>query len=134
MIKYFGNMNVKIKILWCYLLWYLYFIIKYFDIDPYLWGCSLGISILVGFALNINSYDSIGDILKLEDKWKILRFFIVPFCVSSFPAIIKGKGFLLFFSPKISENFYAILLCILFLTTTCLCRRIIRSNISKALN
>ncbi|MCK5310875.1 MAG: hypothetical protein KAJ62_02120 [Desulfobacteraceae bacterium] len=68
MIKYFGNMDVKIKILWCYLIWYLYFVIKYFDIDPYLWGCSLGISILVGFALNINSFDSPKDILKLEDK------------------------------------------------------------------
>lgn len=126
MIKYFGHMNVKIKILWCYLLWYLYFVIKYFDLDPYLWGCSFGISLLVGFALNINSYDSPKDILKFEDKWKILRFFIVPFCVSSFPAVIKGKGFLLFFSPKPSENFYAILICILFWTFTNLSKKMLK--------
>lgn len=118
MIKYLAAVKTKIKILWCYLLWYLFFVVKYFDTDLYLWGCSLGISILVGFALNINAHESLWEFLKFKDKWKTIRFFIIPFCVSSFPAVIKGKGFILFFSPKISENIVALLFCCLFWTST----------------
>ena len=123
MIKYLGNLEIKIKILWCYLLWYLFFVIKYFDTDPYLWTCSLGISVLVGFALNINSYDSLADIIKSDNKWKILRFFIIPFYVSSFPAVIKDKGFILFFSSEPAENFYAILICLFFWLLTNFCHK-----------
>ena len=134
MIKYLGSMRVKVKILWCYFLWYFYFLIKYFDIDPNLWSCSFGISLLVGFVLNINSYDSLKDFLKLEDKWKISRFFIIPFCVSSFPAIIKGKGFILFFSPHLIENLYAGFICISFWSFTYLCKKISKFHTEKIMN
>jgi hypothetical protein len=35
----------------------------------------------------------------------------MPFCVSSFSALIKGKGFILIFAPKPSDNVAALLLC-----------------------
>jgi hypothetical protein len=35
----------------------------------------------------------------------------MPFCVSSFAALVKGKGFVLVFSPKLGENLAALGLC-----------------------
>ena len=32
--------------------------------------------------------------------WPTVRLFMMPFCVSSFAALVKGKGFYLVFSPQ----------------------------------
>jgi hypothetical protein len=37
----------------------------------------------------------------------------MPFCVSSFAALVKGKGFVLIFSPRIEEIGIAVGLCAL---------------------
>jgi hypothetical protein len=37
------------------------------------------------------------------DFWQTFRLFLMPFCVSSFSALVKGKGFILIFSPKPME-------------------------------
>jgi len=112
------NMTSGMIILWCYTLWYLYFFVKYFNPDPELWSRSVGIGLLVGFALNINSFGSVRAVFKAKNKWQVFRFIAVPFCVSSFPVFIQGKGFFLFFSPVPAENFYALTLCFVFLFVT----------------
>jgi hypothetical protein len=38
----------------------------------------------------------------------------MPFCVSSFSSLIKGKGFILVFPPSISELATAVGLCVAF--------------------
>jgi hypothetical protein len=35
----------------------------------------------------------------------------MPFCVSSFAALVKDKGFILIFSPRLDETFLAVGLC-----------------------
>jgi hypothetical protein len=35
----------------------------------------------------------------------------MPFCVSSFSALVKGKGFILIFSPRTNENLIALAAC-----------------------
>ena len=45
------------------------------------------------------------------DRWTTLRLFLMPFCVSSFAALVKGKNFLLIFSPKPGEILLAVALC-----------------------
>jgi hypothetical protein len=42
------------------------------------------------------------------------RLFLMPFCVSSFSALVKGKGFVLIFSPQDWENGVAGGLAVLF--------------------
>jgi hypothetical protein len=42
---------------------------------------------------------------------------MMPFCVSSFSALIKGQGFVLIFSPLLSENIVASSVCGAFLLT-----------------
>jgi len=116
MFGYLSRLPYGVKILWCCLIWYMYFTIKYLDLELELWSRSLGIALLVGFVLNINAFGSVRAIVEAEDKGQVFRFFAIPFCVSSFPVLTKGKGFILFFSPHLEEDLVALSLIALFLS------------------
>ena len=126
MFRYLGGLTNGMKILWCYLIWYVYFVSRYFVPDLDLWQRSLGIALLVGFVLNINAFCSIRGILNAPKKAAVFRFFIIPFCVSSFPVVIKDKGFFLFLSPSLKENLTALTLCVIFLSIAWLSKLITR--------
>jgi hypothetical protein len=61
----------------------------YFDPAPLLWISSLGICVLVGIALNLATHQA----GQARDFWVVFRLFLIPFCISSCSAFIKGKGF-----------------------------------------
>ena len=86
--------------LWCYLLWYLSTVVRHFDSTPAIWINALGISAIIGCALllSVREPGKPG-----PDRWTVLRLFMMPFCVSSFSALIKGKGFVLVFPPSLHE-------------------------------
>ena len=105
--KYFANLTAGRAVLWCYLIWYLFFVTRYFDASRNLWLTSLGISGIIGIALIISTWDANA---RLKG-WPLFRLFLMPFCVSSFSAIVKGRGFLLIFSPRMQENALALALC-----------------------
>jgi len=128
MFVYLSKLSNGMKILWCYLIWYIYFVSKYFVLDLDLWQRSLGIALLVGFVLNINSFGSFEGIVRAENKYQVFRFFAIPFCVSSFPVIIKDKGFILVLSPLIEENMLALGMCMTFLLFTRISRQFIAQN------
>jgi hypothetical protein len=46
--------------------------------------------------------------------WQTFRLYLMPFCVSSFAALVKGKGFVLVFSPDSREIAVAVGLCAAF--------------------
>ncbi len=85
-------------------------LVRYFDANPFLWLTSFGLSLIIGFALYISTTASGSNKLKLE-RWQTIRLFLMPFCVSSFAALVKGKGFVLIFSPNAAEILVAIGLC-----------------------
>jgi hypothetical protein len=87
--------------------------VRYFDPNPRLWLTSVGLSLLVGTALCINSRTSAHGAVKLS-KWQAFRFFLIPFCVSSFSALVKDRGFTLVFSDKIEDLIAGALSCIVF--------------------
>ena len=87
-------------------------LVRYFDPSPRLWLTSLGLSLIVGFALFLSTTSASLGTLKLE-RWPIIRLFMMPFCVSSFSALVKGKGFFLIFSPDPNEILIAVGLCAL---------------------
>lgn len=118
MFGYLSNLSHGMKVLWCYLIWYLYFAYKYFEPDVELWVRSLGIALLVGFVLNINAFCSIKGMVNTPNKWQIFRFLAIPFCVSSFPVLVNDKGFFLFFSPILKENIIVLSLCLAFFSLT----------------
>ncbi|MHA3771188.1 hypothetical protein ACXR0O_06575 [Verrucomicrobiota bacterium sgz303538] len=108
--RYFANLTAGRIILWCYLIWYLSFATRYFDPSPRLWLTSLGLSGIIGIALLISTW---GDHARLA-SWTTFRLFLMPFCVSSFSALVKGKDFILVFSPRPQEDLMALGLCAAF--------------------
>ena len=105
--NYFANLSAGRTVLWCYLIWYLFFASRYFDSSRNLWHTSLGISAIIGIALIISTWDATA---RLKG-WQTFRLFLMPFCVSSFSALVKGRGFILIFSPSVQENAVALALC-----------------------
>ncbi len=108
--RYFAALTSGRIVLWCYLIWWAFFVTRYFDPSPNLWLTSLGISAIVGIALILSTSSG----KSHPDHWQTFRLFLMPFCVSSFSALIKGHGFLLIFSPRLSENILALALCATF--------------------
>jgi hypothetical protein len=108
--RYLATLSTGRLILWCYFIWYLVVLVKYFDSSPGLWLTSLGLSVIIGFALYLSTAGSGTTRVKL-DRWQLFRLFLMPFCVSSFAALVKGKNFVLIFSPEPRENLLAVALC-----------------------
>jgi len=108
--KYFANLTTGRIILWCYLIWYLVVLANYFDPSLRIWLTSVGLAAIVGTGLYISS-TAHGNKLG---AWQIIRLFLMPFFVSSFSALVKGRGFILVFSPKLAEILLALGLCALF--------------------
>jgi hypothetical protein len=119
MLRYFASLSIGRRILWCYLLWYLVTVCSHFDPSPILWLNSLGIAAVIGLALLL----SVGKRPDgARDGWQTFRLFLLPFCVSSFSSLIKGKGFILIFPPTQREELTAIAVCVAFLLLAALLR------------
>jgi len=111
LVRYLAALKTGKLVLWCYLLWYITMTSFYFEASPRLWLSSLGISFIIGVALILSTTAGWDDIRRM-DRWQMLRLFLMPFCVSSFAAMIKGKDFILFFSPHLNENLLAASCCL----------------------
>lgn len=101
--NYLAELSVGRYVLWCYFIWWCVVLVRYFDPNPGLWLTSLGLGAIIGGALVINAAVSAKGRVRLE-RWPAFRFFLIPFCVSSFAALVKGQGFILIFSPRWREN------------------------------
>ena len=98
LLRYLAGLTAGRVLLWCYLLWYLVVLVRYFDPDHRLWLTSFGMSLIIGLALYVSTTSSAG--VGRLGFWPTVRLFMMPFCVSSFAALVKGKGFYLVFSPR----------------------------------
>src|SRR5579864_2872371 len=120
LVNYLRNLTTGRMILWCYLIWYVVVLVRYFDPSPRIWLTSFGLAGIIGTALFISS-TAAGN--KLQ-RWQIIRLFMMPFFVSSFSALVKGKQFVLIFSPNPKEILLAIGLCALFVAVVWSVKRI----------
>lgn len=110
-IQYFAKLPNGKLVLWCYLIWWANTVVHHFDPAPSIWLNSIGISAVIGVALIL----SVGGLSSAtKDKWQAFRLFAMPFCVSSFSSLIKGKGFILVFPPAAKEFALSVGLCALF--------------------
>ena len=123
-LRYLTRLNPARQILWCYLLWWLVVVARYFDPNLRLWLTSLGIAVIVGVALWLSTAGG-PDGVKLG-RWQVFRLFLMPFCVSSFAALVKGRGFVLVFSPRVDELALGIGLCGAFCVVVWLAKRFVR--------
>lgn len=111
-LRYLAGLSAGRFVLWCYFIWWAVVLVRYFDPSPRVWLTSLGLSLIIGFALFVNTTSSGTTRLRL-DPWPTFRLFLTPFCVSSFAALVKGQRFVLIFSPRWQENALAAGLCAL---------------------
>lgn len=116
-IDYFAKLRTPKLVLWCYLAWYAAIIPFYFDRSPVIWLSAVGISALIGIAL-IFATKVPGQAM---DGWTRFRLFLFPFCVSSYSALIKGKGFILLFPTEMKPLLAGIGACIAVIAFQRLC-------------
>lgn len=100
---YLARLNTPRIILWSYLIWYVWVLVRYFDASPALWLNSLGISAIIGTGLYLSTAFAGTSRTQLE-PWQVFRLYLMPLCVSSFAALIKGQGFVLIFHPSFRDN------------------------------
>lgn len=101
--RYLANLSTGRLVLWCYAIWYVVNVASHFDPRPRLWMTSLGLSVIIGFALLLSTRASSKGTTQL-DGWQIFRLFLMPFCVSSFAALVKDAGYVLVFPPSARLN------------------------------
>jgi hypothetical protein len=122
-VRYLANLAAGKIALWCFLLWYLATVVHHFDPTPAIWLNALGISGIIGIAL----YLSVREPGKpAPDRWTTLRLFLMPFCVSSFSQLIKGKGFVLIFPPDTHELAVTLAACAMFVIAVMVIKAVIR--------
>jgi hypothetical protein len=105
LVRYITGLTWGRMILWCYLAWYLNALVRLFDPSPSLWLTSLGIAAIVGVALLLST--TAGTEATRLRFWPTARLFLMPFCVSSFAALVKGRGYILIFPPGLRDNLVA---------------------------
>ena len=118
--RYLTNLTKGKLVLWCYLIWYANTVLHHFDPSPAIWLNSVSLSALIRVALilSVGVKASVG-----VDKWQTFRLFAMPFGVSSFSSLIKGKGFWLVFPPALSELVMAVGLCTAFAALVLILRK-----------
>jgi hypothetical protein len=121
-IRYLAELTTPRVVLWCYLIWWAFVAVRYFDPSLRLWLSSLGISAIIGTGLYLSTVHGGRTRTRLE-RWQVARLYLMPFCVSSFAALIKGQGFLLVFYPTLADNASAALGCLGFIAACTLARR-----------
>jgi hypothetical protein len=103
LLNYLRTLSTGRVVLWCYAIWYVVNVAAHFDSRPRLWLTSIGISGIIGLALVISTRSSSRGTTQL-DGWQIFRLFLMPFCVSSFAALVKDAHYILVFPPTVREN------------------------------
>lgn len=122
LVRYLANLTLPRMVLWCYLIWYGFVLARYFDPSVRLWLSSLGISAIIGTGLYLSTAHGGRTRTRLE-TWQVVRLFMMPFCVSSFAALIKGRNFVLVFDPSLAANAAAGAGCAAFVGAALLARR-----------
>jgi hypothetical protein len=112
LIQYLYEIKLDKAILWCYLIWYVTVVCFHFDPSVKIWINSIGISAVIGTGLMLSVSSSKGE----RDRWQAFRLYLMPFCVSSFSALIKDRGFIIFISPNIKETIVSVSGCVLFIS------------------
>jgi hypothetical protein len=121
-LHYLANLTTGRTVLWCYAIWYAANVAFHFDPSPRLWLTSLGLSAIIGTALLLGMRASSTGTTQL-DGWQIFRLYLMPFCVSSFAALVKDEGYVLVFPPSATENLVGLGLCAAFAVLVARLRR-----------
>jgi len=113
LVPYLARLDTSRLVLWCYAIWYACAVVHHFDPSPRLWLTSLGLSAIIGTALVLSTRSGRQANTPL-DRWVLFRLYLMPFCVSSFAALVKDEGYVLVFPPSLAENLVATVAIVVF--------------------
>lgn len=122
LLRYLARLTTGRIVLWCYAIWYVVNVWNHFDSRPRLWLTSIGLSAIIGVALLLSTRSSSTGTTRL-DRWQIFRLFLMPFCVSSFAALVKDAGYVLVFPPSTRENLIGAALIVAFVVVVLVLKR-----------
>lgn len=123
LVRYLAELTPPRMVLWCYLIWYGFVLARYFDPSARLWLSSLGIGAIIGTGLYLSTAHGGRTRTRLE-TWQVVRLYVMPFCVSSFAALIKGRSFVLVFDPSWAANAAPVAGCAAFVGVALLSKRL----------
>lgn len=123
LVRHFAALTPGLVVLWLFLIWYATMVVMHFEAAPRLWLNAAGMALLVGTALLL----SVGHTRTAADNfWRVFRLYAIPFCVSSFSALVRDDGFYTIFAPGLGDNLIALTACAMFVFAVRLARRQIR--------
>lgn len=128
LVRHFARLPVGLVILWCFLIWYLVMIVLHFEASPRLWLNALGMSVIMGTILRLSlPHDGSAG----REFWRMFRLYAIPFCVSSFSALVRDGGFYAIISPELRDNLVGTAGCLLFLGWIALARVLDRKRVES---
>jgi len=127
MLRYLRELSLPRYVLWCYLIWWFGVAIPYFEPSLALWTTSLGMSAIIGTGLYLSTAFA-GASRTALPRWTVVRLYLMPFCVSSFAALIKGRGFVLVFHPNWQGNAWPLGACLVLGALVLAARRLPRPS------
>lgn len=120
--SYIKNLSISKLILWFYFLWWLAISIHYFPPSSSMITNSLVMSFAVGIVLNLNAMGQKS--WKEMETWTIIRFFLIPFCVSFYASISQQHNFILLFPSELSPLLLGFSFCFVFTLFVFIAKRV----------
>jgi len=121
LVRHFARLPAGLVILWCFLIWYLVMVALYFEPSLRLWLNAVAMSAIVGTALTLSVRHG-GTVAR--EFWRVFRLYAIPFCVSSFSALVRDDGFYALVAHDRRSNLLALGGCLVFLAWIALARRL----------
>lgn len=127
-VGYFASLPPSRLVLWCYAVWYGVVLSMYFDASLRVWLTALGVSFVIGIALNLSVARVAGG---PADRWQTMRLFLMPFCVSSYSSLIKDRDFLVVVPRDPRALAIAVGSCAMFLAAMWVVRRTCAQSVAQ---
>lgn len=105
-LNYLGRLDMRRSLLWSGFIWYAVLMARHATLASGPWLNAVGIALVVGLILAANAIPSGGTWRQLG-RWPLLRFFLIPFCVSSFSAAMRDAGLVAIFPRDLADNLIA---------------------------
>lgn len=106
LISYLARLDNRRLLLWSAFLWYVAIMARHATASPAVWINSAGIATVISVILAANAIPP-GRKWRDLGFWPLARFFLIPFCVSSFSAVMHKAGLVLIFPRNLTDNLVA---------------------------
>lgn len=106
LIRYLALLDNRRLLLWSAFIWYVVIMARHATASSAVWLNSAGIAAVISVILAANAIPP-GRKWRDLGFWPLARFFLIPFCVSSFSAVMHKAGLVLIFPRDLTDNLVA---------------------------